>query len=56
MLGELTDDEDILAYCELCCVAETSDHVMWKRLNIDDTLSTTSVSSNSALTRRTCSH
>ena len=38
VLDELTNDEEILAYCELCCAADASDHLRWKRLDIDDTL------------------
>ena len=39
VLGELTDDEEILAYCELCSEVDALDHLRLKRLNIDDTLS-----------------
>ena len=39
MLVELTDDKEILAYCELCRAAHGSDHLRCNRLNINDTLS-----------------
>ena len=32
-LDELTNDEEILAYCELCCAGDASDHLRWKKLD-----------------------